>query len=165
MGTKLATDKMLDYTRRLWNERDLDADYLFGKTFRQQFNEVYLDALKLDNPPFTLVSNAIDLLRMAPYKGDEAGAAGDWYGQIGHKGTITGKLIQVRTMNKSDRQFILVKIRNESGNIFTFFVGKFLYLDCDEDDANPTITVEGRIKDHSVYRGQKQTMLTHVHVL
>lgn len=83
----------------------------------------------------------------------------EWYGNIGERATLTEctctLLTQWETMYGTTR---LYKFVNPEGFIFTWKTGA--YIESEYVNTGKALTLKGTIKEHSKFKGEKQTELT-----
>ena len=85
----------------------------------------------------------------------EAAANYDYYGKIGDKIDITGKINRAGHYETQFGTVVIFKIIDSDGNIFVWKTTT--YIDIENDSF---VNVRGTIKDHNEFRNEKQTVLT-----
>lgn len=85
----------------------------------------------------------------------EAAAKSDYYGKIGDKIDITGKINRAGHYETQFGTVVIFKIIDADGNIFVWKTTT--YIDIENDSF---VNVRGTIKDHNEFRNEKQTVLT-----
>lgn len=79
----------------------------------------------------------------------------NFYGNIGDRINITGKIIRAGHYDTQFGTVVIFKITDENGNIFIWKTTSFVDV-----DNNVTVNVTGTVKEHNEYRDEKQTVLT-----
>lgn len=79
----------------------------------------------------------------------------NFYGNIGDKVNITGKIIRAGYYDTQFGTVVIFKITDENGNILIWKTTSFVDV-----DNNVTVNVTGTVKEHNEYRDEKQTVLT-----
>lgn len=91
----------------------------------------------------------------------ELNAASEWQGEIGARlRSIKVRLEMRRGLGEGAYGWTeLLKLRDEAGNLYTWFTGSEPKIDVGE-----TLLITGTVKDHKEYQGIKETLLTRVKV-
>lgn len=95
----------------------------------------------------------------------KAAKKSSWVGTVGQRMQLNN--LSVRLLTSWDGEFgytYLYKFIDEQGNIFTWKTGKWV-SDTDEIAEDLRVSLKGTIKNHSEYKGEKQTELTRCSII
>ena len=159
-----ATDA-IEWIKSLSEDEVTKSSYLFN--LKQIIDAQYCTARH-----FGLLASLIPSYRKSEYKRlrDANYKASEYVGKVGDKISVKVKYINTYTYDTSFGSSNIHLFMDDNGNIFKWSTNNRLEFTVKDNHANysqwyyldkgATIQLTGKIKDHSEYRNQKQTVLT-----
>lgn len=159
-----ATDA-IEWIKSLSEDEVTKSSYLFN--LKQIIDAKYCTARH-----FGLLASLIPSYRKSEYKRlrDANYKASEYVGKVGDKISVKVKYINTYTYDTSFGSSNIHLFMDDNGNIFKWSTNNRLEFTVKDNHANysqwyyldkgATIQLTGKIKDHSEYRNQKQTVLT-----